>query len=447
MDSDDEMIDDRPARPRRGRVSRYVALTAAAVTLLVVGAAGGIAWNARYGFEPRAKRAAPARDAQPPAASPRGGSMPGMPGTSAAAEQVAPAKAEEAVEISLSPDAIERAGIRIAEVKSQTSVSVMTVPGTVMSNAYRDTKVNALVGGIVRQVMVELGASVRRGAPLAVIFSGELADAQMKYVSMQAMLEADHQKLERTQKLVALGSASRPELGEVTAVHTGHETEVAAARQRLLLLGLSADRVAELESASQVVSEVTGSSPADGLVISRAVNPGQGINAGQELFVVTDLSTVWVIGDLYERDFSRVRVGSPATVTSASMPGRTLKGSVAYIDPRVDAATRTAKVRVEVPNRGGDLRLGMFVTVSFETGAAERIIVVPRAAVQTLGDREVVYIPVNGEEGKFIERTVKLGAPIGEFVPVLDGLKAGDKVVTDGSFFLRAEATRTRSGG
>src|SRR3989441_1121858 len=98
--------------------------------------------------------------------------------------------------------------------------------GTVMSNAYRDTKVNTLVGGIVRQVAVELGASVRRGAPLAVIFSGELADAQMKYLSMQAMLEADHQKLERTQKLVALGSASRQELEEVTAVHTGHETEV-----------------------------------------------------------------------------------------------------------------------------------------------------------------------------------------------------------------------------
>src|SRR5437899_8676730 len=170
MDSDDEMIDDRPARPRRGRVRRYVAPTAAAVTLMVLGAAGGILWSERYGGEPRAKRAAPARDAQLPAASPRGGSMPGMPGMSAPAGQAAPAKAEEAVEISLTPDAIERAGIRIAEVKSQTSVSVMTVPGTVMSNAYRDTKVNALVGGSVSQVTVELGASVRRGAPLAVNF-------------------------------------------------------------------------------------------------------------------------------------------------------------------------------------------------------------------------------------------------------------------------------------
>jgi len=444
---DDEMMDDRPARPTRSRLRRYVGLAAGAVVLLVLGAAGGIIWSERHGGDARARPVAPARDAQPPAASPRGGSMSGMPGMSAPAGQAAPAKSEEAFEISLTPDAMERAGIRIAEVKSHTSVSVMTVPGTVMSNAYRDTKVNALVGGVVRQVTVELGASVRRGAPLAVIFSGELADAQMKYLSMRAMLEADHQKLERTQKLVALGSASRQELEEVTAVHTGHETEVAAARQRLLLLGLSADRVAKLESASQVVSEVTVSAPADGLVISRAVNPGQVINAGQELFVVTDLSTVWVIGDLYERDFSRVRVGSPATVTIASMPERTLKGSVAYIDPRVDAATRTAKVRVEVPNRGGDLRLGMFVTVSFETGAAARIIVVPRAAVQTLGDRAVVYVPAEGEEGKFIERAVKLGAPVGEFVPVLDGLKAGERVVTDGSFFLRAEATRTRSGG
>src|SRR3989442_3911796 len=443
---DDEMTDARRAGPTRSRLRRSVGLAAGVVALLVLGAAGGIIWSERHGGGARAKRVAPARDAQTPAASPRGGSMPGMPGMSAPAGQAAPAKSEEAFEISLTPEAIERAGIRIAEVKSQTSVSVMTVPGTVMSNAYRDTKVNTLVGGIVRQVAVELGASVRRGAPLAVIFSGELADSQMKYLSMQAMLEADHQKLERTQKLVALGSASRQELEEVTAVHTGHETEVAAARQRLLLLGLSSERVARLETAPEVVSEVTVTSPADGLVIARSVNPGQVINAGQDLFVVTDLSTVWVIGDLYERDFSRVRVGSPATITLPSMPDRAVKGRVAYIDPRVDPATRTAKVRVEVPNRGGELRLGMFVTMSIQTGTTERIMVVPRAAVQTIGDRSVVYVPAEGEEGKFVERTVRLGPPAGEFVPVLDGLKPGDKVVTDGSFYLRAEAARTRPG-
>jgi RND family efflux transporter MFP subunit len=446
MAEDDDVIDDGGTQGRGRRVRRYVGMAASAVVLLVIGAAGGVVWSERHGGA-RARLAAPNRDAQTPAASPDGKSMPGMSGMPAPAGQAQAAKSDEAVEISLTPEAVERAGIKIAEAKAQSSVSGVTVPGTVMSNAYRDTKVNALVGGIVRQVAVELGADVRRGAPLAVIFSSELADAQTKYLSMRAMLEADHQKLERTQKLVALGSASRQELEEVTAVHTGHETEVAAARQRLLLLGLSSERVSRLEGASQVVSEITVTAPADGLVIARSANPGQVINAGQELFVVTDLSTVWIIGDLYERDFPLVRVGLPATITLPSMPDRTLKGRVAYIDPRVDPAARTAKVRVEVPNRSGDLRLGMFVNMSIQTGTTERMTVVPRAALQTIGDRSVVYVPAEGEEGKFVERTVKLGPPAGEFVPVLSGLKPGDKVVTDGSFFLRAEAARTRSGG
>jgi len=446
MDDDDDVIDQRATRDRRGRVRRYVGVTAGAVALLFVGAAGGVLWSERHGGA-RTRLVAPNRDAQTPAASPDGRSMPGMSGMLAPPGQAAAAKTDDAVEVSLTPEAVERAGIKIAAAKAQSSVSGVTVPGSVMSNAYRDTKVNALVGGIVRQVMVELGAEVRRGVPLAVIFSSELADAQMKYLSMRAMLEADHQKLQRTQQLVTLGAASRQELEEATAVHSGHETEVAAARQRLLLFGLSSERVTRLETASQVASEVTVTSPADGVVIARSVNPGQVINAGQDLFVVTDLSTVWIIGDLYERDFSRVRVGSAATVMLPSMPDRTLKGRVAYIDPRVDAATRTAKVRVEVPNRGGDLRLGMFVTMSIETGTTEQITVVPRAAVQTIGDRSVVYVPAEGEEGKFVERAVKLGTPAGEFVPVLSGLKPGDKVVTDGSFYLRAEAARRRSGG
>jgi len=185
-------------------------------------------------------------------------------------------------------------------------------------------------------------------------------------------------------------------------------------------------------------------SPADGLVITRSVNPGQVVNSGQELFVVTDLGTVWVIGDLYERDFPRVRVGSPATVTVPSAPDGKTQGRVAYIDPRVDPATRTAKVRVEVPNRSGDLRLGMFVTVAFQASSTERVTVIPRAAVQTIGDRSVVYVPVDGDDGKFVERQVRLGTPLGGFVPVIEGLKPGDKVVTDGSFFLRAEAAKTR---
>ena len=430
MGGDDELIEEVPRqRRRRGGVRRYATWMAIAVVCLAIGAAGGVVWSER-----RAAMTAAGKEMSSSTAGTAAGPTTG-------------AKGEEPVEVSLTPEAVARAGIKIAEVGSGASMAMLTVPATVTSNAYRDTKVNALVGGIVRQVSAELGSAVRRGQPLAVVFSSDLADAQMKYLSMRAMLAADHQKLQRTEKLVALGSASRQELEEVTAIHVAHETELAAARQRLLLLGLSADRVAKLEGASQVVSEVTVASPADGIVITRGVNPGQVVSASQELFVVTDLSTVWVIGDLYERDFPSVRVGAPATITITSAPDHPLNGRVSYIDPRVDPSTRTAKVRVEVSNRGGDLRLGMFVTVNFETGSGARLTVVPRAAVQTIGERSVVYVPAEGEEGKFAERAVRLGVPVGEFIQVREGLKPGDKVVTDGSFFLRAEAARTRSGG
>lgn len=451
MERDDEVVEERERR-RGSSVGRYVGWAVAGLLLIVVGAWAGAVWSERRAAMGGGAKTAVSRmgvDTNTGGASTAAGSMPGRPGMASPdkADPPTSARGEETVEVTLTPEAIERAGIRTADVRSEAALSGMTVPGTVMSNAYRDTKVNALVGGIVRQVSVELGSAVELGQPLAVILSAELAEAQMKYLSMRAMLRADRQKHLRTEKLVELGAASRQELEDITAIHAAHETELAAARQRLLLLGLSDDRVAKLEGASDVVSEVTVPSPMTGIVIGRSVNAGQVVSAGMDLFVVTDLSSVWVIGDLYEKDFALVRVGSSATISIPAVPQRSLRGQVAYIDPRVDLATRTAKVRVEVPNRDGQLRLGMFVTLSFQTGLSQRVTLVPRAAIQTVGERAVVYTPADGEDGKFTERTVKLGAPVGEFVQVLDGLKPGEKVVTNGSFFLRAEATRTRSGG
>jgi len=373
--------------------------------------------------------------------------MPGMAGPGGGKDAAARGTTDEAVEVTLTTEAVDRARIKTVVVRSGPAVSTVTVPATVTSNAYRDTKVNSLVGGVVRVVSAELGSAVRRGQPLAVIFSAELAEAQMKYLSMQAMLQADHQKLERTAKLATLGAASRQELEEVAAIHTGHETEVAAARQRLLLLGLSPAGISRLTDASHVVSEVTVPAPTDGVVIARAVNPGQVVGAAQELFIVTDLSTVWVIGDLYEKDFATVRVGSGAVVTIPAAASTVLHGRAAYIDPRVDPATRTAKVRVEVPNRSMELRLGMYVNLAFEAGSGERVTLVPRDAVQSIGDRSVVYVPVEGDDTRFTERSVKLGPVAGDSIQVLAGLQPGERVVTAGSFFLRAEAGRSRSGG
>jgi RND family efflux transporter MFP subunit len=415
----------------RRRPVRFVAGVVAASGLLALGAMGGAVIAERRQARGPATSVAVARPPTDHAA----------PSTSAA-----PTVSDEPVEITLTPEAAGRAGIEVAVVQARNLASALKVPGTVTSNAYRDTKVNALVGGVVRQVSVELGATVTRGQSLAVIFSNELAEAQMKYLSMRATFEADHRKLERTQKLVALGAASRQELDDVIAAHAAHETELESARQKLLLLGLTPQQALRLTDASQIVSELTVAAPADGVVIGRSVNAGQVVGPAQELFVVTDLETVWIIGDLYEKDFAVVRLGTPASMSLPRPSKRTIQGRVAYIDPRVDPATRTAKVRVELPNQDRALRLGMFVDVTFEGGGSGSRPFVPRAAVHSIGSRTVVYV-ATAEEGRFVERTVTTGTVTGEQVEIVSGLEAGERVATEGSFYLRAEAGRQRPGG
>jgi multidrug efflux pump subunit AcrA (membrane-fusion protein) len=157
----------------------------------------------------------------------------------AAAPRAATEPSDAEVEVMLAPEAMAQAGIKTAEVSVVEPRAATEVPGVVTANAYREVKVTPLVGGIVRKVHAELGTALKLGAPLATLFSTELADAQTKYLSMQAMLEADHQRRERTRQLVDIGAASRQELEEATAVHAGHATEVEAARQRLILLGMS----------------------------------------------------------------------------------------------------------------------------------------------------------------------------------------------------------------
>ena len=361
--------------------------------------------------------------------------------TASAPSPAAP-QAPAEIEVALPAEAISRAGIKTAQVRTVDSMRAVRVPGIVTPNNYKDVKVVPIAGGIVIKVAVELGRAVKRGETLATLFSNDLAEAQAKYLSLLAMLEADNQKLLRVKQLAGIGAASRQELEEITALRESRVTEIEAARQRLFILGLNRAHVGNLKSPSQIVSQVTVPAPIDGVVINRTANLGQVVGMGMEMFTVTDLSDVWVVADIYEQDFEAVNVGSEATVTSPAYPGLFIRGRVSYIDPRVDPQTRTAKVRLEVPNTDGRLRLGMYMTVSFSTPGEERVTVVPQAAVQAVGDHQMVFLAVKGEEGKFIQRVVQLGQLVGDSYTVLKGLAPGETVVTEGSFFLRAESLR-----
>ena len=344
--------------------------------------------------------------------------------------------------VPLSQDAVRRAGIVVAPVASGTSGTEIRLPGVIEPNAYRQVVVTPLVAGRVTKIGPALGDRVRRGQGLAEIYSPALAEAQARYVSAQAMLDAHDRELQRTEKLVEIGAASRQELEKIHAEHAAQIAAVQSARSQLELLGVSSSALENMAPGHNVSATTTVPAPIDGVVTERGANVGLNVDTATRLFTVVDLSTVWVVADLYEKDFSRVQVGSEAAITTAARPDLTLRGRVSYIDPQVSADTRTAKVRIEVPNAGGELRLGMFADVVVSGASGTSAPRVPRTAVQNVGDRTVIYLANPKEPGTFVEREVRLGQTSGEQVEVVSGVQPGDVVVTEGSFFVRAERER-----
>jgi membrane fusion protein, heavy metal efflux system len=344
--------------------------------------------------------------------------------------------------VPLGQDAVERAGIVVAPVTSGTAGTDLRLSSVVEPNAYRQVVVTPLVAGRVTKIGPALGDRVRRGQTLAEIYSPALAEAQTRYVSAQAMLDAHDRELQRTQKLVEIGAASRQELEKIHAEHAARTAAVQSARSQLELLGVSASALENMAPGHNVSATANVPAPIDGVVTERGANVGLNVDTATKLFTVVDLSTVWVVADLYEKDFSQVRVGSESAITTSAHPGLTLRGRVSYIDPQVSADTRTAKVRIEVANTSGELRLGMYADVVVAGVSGTSAPTVPRNAVQNVGDRTVVYLANPKEPGKFVEREVRLGQTSGQQVEVVSGVQPGDVVVTEGSFFVRAERER-----
>lgn len=426
--------------------------------------------------------------------------------------------------LNLTPEQVQNAGVIVEAVGEQLSSEAATTSaaGTVEANAYRQTPVIALAGGIVRRVVPELGSSVHPGQTLAIVSSDEFAQTQARYLSLrtetenarrnyertirlaginqpgraeleqaakqrstaEAALTESRSRYERTTRLSKIGAASREELERDTAklrtaeaeleearlreqrssqllpiraeVRSANEeamnklrtseAELAAVRQRLIVFGMPTQLVDRL-TASQITSEIAIPAPSSGTITSRSVNVGEVIEANKELLRVSDLSTVWVIAQVYERDVARLRTGAAAAINVEAFPERVFRGRVAYIDPQIDETTRTAKVRIEVGNPDEVLKIGMFVRVSLSgLLSGERTIpVVPASAVQTIDGRQIVFVATD-DPNAFELRAVRLGSENDGRTSVVEGLSQGEKVVTTGSFMLRAEWLKTRQG-
>lgn len=334
--------------------------------------------------------------------------------------------------VRVDPVRLQRIGVRYAVARQEPLGLTLRAEASVMVDEGRTFSVTMRTGGWVERLYVDkTGQTVQRGQPLLEVYSPELVTTQRELV-----LALDQE--------AAREAASPP---DETDDHAGEGDEgpapagrslVDAARRRLELWGMGEAEIEQLMRTRKVRRTVNLGAPAAGVVLEKNVLRGGRAEAGQNLYVVADLSTVWVEARVFERDLASVRLGQPATITVAAYPGDSFAGKVSFIYPSLDPATRTVAVRLDVPNASGRLKPGMFATVSFDVSSDRPVLVVPSSAVIETGER--AFVLVKRGEGLFEPREVKVGGRAEERVAIAENLAPGDTVVASANFLIDSEA-------
>ena len=331
-----------------------------------------------------------------------------------------PAAEPEATPVTLDSAARSRLGIVVVTVEVRTLERELRLVGRVVPAESAARTVTSRVDGFVERLAVDFtGRPVYRGEVLLDLYSPMLVAAQQELLLAVRLRHA-------------LGAAPTPDAAQSA------DSLVAASRRRLQYWDISDDQIAELERSGTVRRTLTLRSPSDGVVLQKNVVQGQAVMAGAPLFQIADLSTVWLEADVFESDLAAARVGQHAEVTFDAYPGETSHGRVAYVYPTVDPASRTGKVRVEMPNPGGRFRPGMFGTAHIVAPLGGRVVAIPRQAALVTGDRQLVF--VEEATGRFLPRLVTLGVETDSLVEVRSGLRTGERVVATAAFLLDAES-------
>jgi len=281
------------------------------------------------------------------------------------------------------------------------------------------------------------GDAVRAGQALVELASLSAGQARGALGEAQARRQLALQALTRKRGLADERIVPRREVQEAEAEFQAAEATLASARATLASL-----RIPEGDAEG---GRFALTSPLGGVVLERSVVRGQLVEAGRTLFKVGDLSRLWVVAHASERDAVRVAVGATARVTIPALPGESFQASVTHVGAQVDAASRTIPVRLTLANRGGALRPGMSATVSLPVGGGDRLLAVPVAALQRLHDAWCVFVPKG--KGVFEVRTVGRGRDLGGEVEIVSGARAGEVVVVEGAFLLKAEAEKAEGEG
>jgi len=344
----------------------------------------------------------------------------------------------EAGHVKMTAEVQKENGVVTAPAKKQRLGGVISATGKVEANADRIAHVSPRISGKIVAVRASLGDGVSAGQALATLDSVELGEALNRYHQSKTKLALAQSNMERIKNLVEKKIAARKDILQAETDFKIAQTEVHTDEERLSLYGVS---ISALKGNGHKKPLLPVRSPIGGIITEKHAIVGELSDPSKSLYTVADLSSVWVLVDIHEKDLAKVRKGQAAIVTVGAFPDLKLKGRITYIADLVDEATRTVKARIEVANPGRKLKPEMFATVELALPAdAPPVVAVPEDALQDLDGKKVVFVAEN--ETEFAARQVQAGRAAGGMIEIVSGLKEGERYAIKGAFILKSEVKK-----
>ena len=340
--------------------------------------------------------------------------------------------------VTLSPEKQKSSGIEVRQVAFENTAVPLSATAGIEMNMDRSAKISSRVTGKAVRIMASQGDRVKTGQTLAWLDSVELDQTWADYIKAKGKVELARKNFQREETLFEKKISPEKDVLKAKQEFGEAEADLYLAKERFRLLGVEVSQF-ELTKGNGNHPLIPVTSPVSGVVLEKTVTQGEMVNSDKALFTVADLSTLWVVIDIYEKDISRLRLGTNVKVSVTAFPEKTFRGKIAYISDVVDEKTRTEKARVTIDNSSGLLKPGMFATVLIETtgGGTEQLIVVPEEAVVVDGTKRYVFIQTGPEH--FKRREIVAGRTLGGRMEVTSGLKEGETVAVKGAFILKSE--------
>jgi cobalt-zinc-cadmium efflux system membrane fusion protein len=337
-----------------------------------------------------------------------------------------------------------RKQIKVGAVPSADVTAAIKLAGRVEANETRMARINSPLGGRIVDLRVAEGEHVERGQVLANLHSTDLSAAQSEFLKAYTQHQLAQKAVARAKQLLEAGVIGEAELQRRDAEVQEAAAELASSRDQLMVLGMSAESLDHLQTTRMIQSITPILSSISGRVLERKATIGQVVEPAETIFVVADLTTVWLVADVPEQNASALRIGKAVRAEIPAVPGKTVAGHLNFVGAIVNPETRTVRARMDLPNPDLHYKPAMLATMSLLDGAEHRR-VIPNSAIVREDNQDHVLVEVAPD--RFTLRPVSLGMEFGDTRVLEDGLKSGERIVLDGAFHLNNERKRRAISG